>query len=151
MTFIAKDNNFFKSYSYCLYSDASLLENEKQKMKLPLPKIFGKVQENLKFDHPKLISILFRLYCDTSLLENEKQKMKLPLPNIFSKVQENLKFDPPKLISRDTSSCLRDDEFGRQAVAGINPLSIERLTVFPPVSKLDPSMAHKSQHSRRNI
>ncbi|KAM1571791.1 hypothetical protein EV2_037829 [Malus domestica] len=86
------------------------------------------------------------LYSDASLLENKKQKMKLPLPKIFNKVQENLKFDPPKLISRDTSCCLRDDEFGRQAVAGINPLSIERLTVFPPVSKLDPSI-YGSQES----
>ncbi|CAN6683339.1 unnamed protein product [Malus baccata var. baccata] len=86
------------------------------------------------------------LYSNASLLENKKQKMKLPLPKIFNKVQENLKFDPPKLISRDTSCCLRDDEFGRQAVAGINPLSIERLTVFPPVSKLDPSI-YGSQES----
>ena len=49
------------------------------------------------------------------------------------------------IISGDTS-CLRDDEFGRQAVAGINPLSIERLTVFPPVSKLDSSI-YGSQES----
>ncbi|KAL6282326.1 hypothetical protein ACE6H2_013255 [Prunus campanulata] len=46
----------------------------------------------------------------------------------------------PNIISWDTSCCLRDDEFGRQAVAGINPLGIERRTVFPPVSKLDPSI-----------
>ncbi|TQD88369.1 hypothetical protein C1H46_026113 [Malus baccata] len=71
--------------------------------------------------------------------------MKLPLPKIFNGVQENIKFDPPKLISRDTSCCLRDDEFGRQAVAGINPLSIERLTVFPPVSKLHPSIYGSKQ------
>lgn len=32
---------------------------------------------------------------------------------------------------------MRDDEFGRQAIAGVNPVSIERLKVFPPVSKLD--------------
>ena len=33
---------------------------------------------------------------------------------------------------------MEDDEFGRQAIAGINPLSIEKLTVFPPVSKIEP-------------
>ena len=33
-------------------------------------------------------------------------------------------------ISADASGCLRDDEFGRQALAGINPLSIERLKVI---------------------
>ncbi|CAB4276098.1 unnamed protein product [Prunus armeniaca] len=50
-----------------------------------------------------------------------------------------------------------DDEFGRQAVAGINPLSIERLTVFPPVSKLDPSIygpqesALKEEHLKGHL
>ena len=33
-------------------------------------------------------------------------------------------------ISADASCCLPDDEFGRQALAGINPLSIERLKVI---------------------
>jgi lipoxygenase len=44
------------------------------------------------------------------------------------------------IFSGITSCCLPDDEFGRQAVAGISPLSIERLTIFPPVSKLDASI-----------
>ncbi|XWS18394.1 hypothetical protein CRYUN_Cryun32bG0039800 [Craigia yunnanensis] len=50
------------------------------------------------------------------------------------------KFDPPNIVSRDASCCLRDDEFGRLTLSGMNPLSIERLKVFPPVSKLDPSI-----------
>ncbi|GMJ14160.1 lipoxygenase 3, Arabidopsis thaliana lipoxygenase 3 [Hibiscus trionum] len=50
------------------------------------------------------------------------------------------KFDPPYIVSRDASCCLRDDEFGRLTLAGMNPLSIERLHVFPPVSKLEASV-----------
>lgn len=43
-------------------------------------------------------------------------------------------------ISEDKFAWLRDDEFARQAVAGINPVNIERLAVFPPQSKLDPEI-----------
>ncbi|XP_050286998.1 linoleate 13S-lipoxygenase 3-1, chloroplastic-like [Quercus robur] len=78
------------------------------------------------------------LYKKRSSLE-----MKSPLAKIVEKVQDYIepyKFDPPMTISMDASCCLRDDEFGRQALAGINPLSVERLKVFPPTSKLDPSI-----------
>ncbi|XP_065619900.1 linoleate 13S-lipoxygenase 3-1, chloroplastic [Quercus suber] len=57
-------------------------------------------------------------------------EMKSPLAKIIEKVQDYIepyKFDPPMTISMDASCCLRDDEFGRQALAGINPLSVERL------------------------
>ncbi|KAL2344047.1 hypothetical protein Fmac_005332 [Flemingia macrophylla] len=65
-----------------------------------------------------------------------------PLPwNLFnfgSAIQEIFKFDPPKVFSRDKSHFLQDDELGRQVLSAF-PLSIERLKVFPPESKLDPS------------
>ncbi|KAI9102900.1 hypothetical protein K1719_023339 [Acacia pycnantha] len=51
-----------------------------------------------------------------------------------------LKFDTPKIISKDKFAWMRDDEFARQAIAGVNPVSIERLQVFPPISKLDPQV-----------
>lgn len=43
-------------------------------------------------------------------------------------------------ITEDKFAWLRDDEFARQAVAGINPVNIESLSVFPPQSKLDPEI-----------
>ncbi|CAL0308683.1 unnamed protein product [Lupinus luteus] len=69
---------------------------------------------------------------------------KVPLPKLVSKIKESsqgiLKYDIPKIITRDKYAWLRDDEFSRQAVAGVNPVSIEKLKVFPPVSKLDPEI-----------
>nr|KYP76283.1 hypothetical protein KK1_020516 [Cajanus cajan] len=53
-------------------------------------------------------------------------------------IQEFFKFDPPKVFSREKSHFIQDDELGRQVLAAF-PLSIERLKVFPPESKLDPS------------
>ncbi|TKV97883.1 hypothetical protein SEVIR_9G523500v4 [Setaria viridis] len=65
---------------------------------------------------------------------------KIPL---VQKIQESsegmLRYDTPSILSKDKFAWLRDDEFARQTVAGINPVNIARLTVFPPVSKLDPA------------
>ncbi|KAG2683763.1 hypothetical protein I3843_10G048700 [Carya illinoinensis] len=76
--------------------------------------------------------------------DGSHEKNKRSFPKILRKVQDSVeeffKFDPPQIISRDTSCWLRDDEFSRQALAGINPLSIEILKDFPPKSKLDPSI-----------
>ncbi|XP_019255389.1 PREDICTED: linoleate 13S-lipoxygenase 3-1, chloroplastic [Nicotiana attenuata] len=74
-------------------------------------------------------------------LQDEMLK-KLPLPKVVSSIQEGdlLKYDTPKILSKDRFAWLRDDEFARQAIAGVNPVNIERLQVFPPVSKLDPEI-----------
>ncbi|KAG6671246.1 hypothetical protein I3843_Q006300 [Carya illinoinensis] len=87
--------------------------------------------------------------------DRRQEKNKRSYPKILSKVQDSVeeffKFDPPQIISTvlnawkklyrgDTSCWLRDDEFSRQALAVINPLSIEILKDFPPKSKLDPSI-----------
>ncbi|CAL4921068.1 unnamed protein product [Urochloa decumbens] len=66
---------------------------------------------------------------------------KIPL---VQKIQESsegmLRYDTPSILSKDKFAWLRDDEFARQSVAGINPVNIARLTVFPPVSNLDPAI-----------
>ncbi|KAI3913436.1 hypothetical protein MKW98_003915 [Papaver atlanticum] len=81
------------------------------------------------------------LYKEGLLLKFDEFKK---LPKIVHKIQESsegiLKYDTPMIIAKDKFAWLRDDEFARQALAGINPVNIERLEVFPPVSKLDPNI-----------
>eukprot|EP00257_Ricinus_communis_P028341 XP_025015755.1 linoleate 13S-lipoxygenase 3-1, chloroplastic [Ricinus communis] len=67
---------------------------------------------------------------------------RLPLPKVVTTIQESseglLRYDTPKILSRDKFAWLRDDEFARQAISGVNPVNIESLKVFPPKSNLDP-------------
>ncbi|XP_052182627.1 linoleate 13S-lipoxygenase 3-1, chloroplastic-like [Diospyros lotus] len=96
----------------------------------------------------KCFSDIDSLYSEGLLLKlglQDELLKKLPLPNVVSGIQAStqgnlLKYDTPKIVSRDRFAWLRDDEFARQAIAGVNPVNIERLRVFPPVSKLDPEM-----------
>ncbi|ONK79034.1 uncharacterized protein A4U43_C01F2190 [Asparagus officinalis] len=51
-----------------------------------------------------------------------------------------LLFDTPAMIEKDKFSWFRDEEFSRQTLAGLNPFSIQLVTEFPFVSKLDPQI-----------
>ncbi|XP_008791914.2 putative lipoxygenase 5 [Phoenix dactylifera] len=93
----------------------------------------------------------FKAFHDIDNLFKEGLRLKKTLQDqlfhkipFVSKIEESsealLRFDTPAIISKDKFAWLRDDEFARQALAGINPVNVERLQVFPPVSKLDPAM-----------
>ncbi|WVY93562.1 hypothetical protein V8G54_032650 [Vigna mungo] len=62
------------------------------------------------------------------------------MSRIKSNVEEHFKFNAPRIINGASGWCMKDEELGRQALAGINPLSIKRLKAFPPLSDLDHSI-----------
>ncbi|XP_017434832.2 linoleate 13S-lipoxygenase 3-1, chloroplastic [Vigna angularis] len=62
------------------------------------------------------------------------------MSRIRNNVEEHFKFNTPRIINGASGWCMKDEELGRQALAGINPLSIKRLEAFPPLSDLDPSI-----------
>ncbi|KAI4367851.1 hypothetical protein MLD38_016475 [Melastoma candidum] len=57
-----------------------------------------------------------------------------------------LKYPMPEVLKYNKLAWMTDEEFAREMLAGINPVSIKRLREFPPTSKLDP-MVYGSQGS----
>ncbi|TYG66325.1 hypothetical protein ES288_D06G258900v1 [Gossypium darwinii] len=72
-----------------------------------------------------------------NLYKESRNRSKFPVESTANA----FKFDPLNIVS--------NDEFGRFTLAGMNPISIERLKVFPPVSKLDPSIYGPTQSALR--
>ncbi|KAH7293757.1 hypothetical protein KP509_28G041100 [Ceratopteris richardii] len=58
----------------------------------------------------------------------------------INKASNVLQYAKPDILSKDRFAWLRDDEFGRQMLAGANPVQIQRLQEFPPKSALDPEI-----------
>ncbi|MED6209771.1 Lipoxygenase 6, chloroplastic [Stylosanthes scabra] len=89
-----------------------------------------------------------KLYTDGVVLRDEEQHrggvQDLLLGKVMNQVisagERLLKYEIPTVIKRDRFSWLRDNEFARQALAGVNPVNIELLKEFPIRSKLDPAV-----------
>ncbi|KAJ3671460.1 hypothetical protein LUZ60_007539 [Juncus effusus] len=87
-----------------------------------------------------------KLYKEGFMMKTDDPKLldRLLIPSMvkgFMTMGERLmKYELPSIISRDRFSWLRDNEFARQTLAGVNPVDIRRLTEFPIKSNLDPSV-----------
>ncbi|KAL9255426.1 Linoleate 13S-lipoxygenase 2-1, chloroplastic-like protein [Drosera capensis] len=101
------------------------------------------VDTNLGFTTFAAIDALFKDGIELPRPKNQKNLLTL-LPDLLQAGTEAgedlLLFTKPEIVERDEFSWIRDEEFARQTVAGVNPCSIELLKEWPLKSKLDPEI-----------
>ncbi|KAG2706711.1 hypothetical protein I3760_05G115900 [Carya illinoinensis] len=95
----------------------------------------------------KCFSDIDKLYSDGVILKDEENKDVIEnlllgrmMKQVLSVGQRLLKYETPAIIKRDRFAWLRDNEFSRQTLAGLNPVNIEILKEFPILSELDPAV-----------
>ncbi|CAN0891903.1 Linoleate 13S-lipoxygenase 2-1, chloroplastic [Linum grandiflorum] len=62
------------------------------------------------------------------------------LPRLFAGTGDVMRFEAPGTLERDKFFWMRDEEFARQTLAGLNPYCLQLVTEWPLISKLDPEI-----------
>ncbi|GAV69080.1 Lipoxygenase domain-containing protein/PLAT domain-containing protein [Cephalotus follicularis] len=101
------------------------------------------IDSNLGFPYFTAIDSLFNEGVNLPPLEKQGFLSSL-LPRLCKAIvdtSENvLRFETPQTMMRDRFFWLKDEEFSRQTLAGLNPYSIRLVTEWPLKSKLDPKI-----------
>ncbi|KAL9266141.1 Linoleate 13S-lipoxygenase 2-1, chloroplastic-like protein [Drosera capensis] len=101
------------------------------------------VDKNLGFRTFATIDSLFKDGIQLPQLKNKKNLATL-LPSLIQTNAEAgkdvLLFDEPALIQKDELAWIRDEEFSRQTLAGVNPCSIKLIEEWPLKSTLNPEI-----------
>ncbi|KAJ6945122.1 hypothetical protein NC651_000225 [Populus alba x Populus x berolinensis] len=114
------------------------------------------IQALVPFIYNAITSADHGFECFTSIESLYDEELELPplpkeglwktlLPQLFKAInipngEDMLRFEMPKTMKRDKFCWLRDGEFGRQVLAGLNPYSIKLVMEWPINSKLDPEI-----------
>ncbi|KAI3511720.1 hypothetical protein L1887_18877 [Cichorium endivia] len=121
-----------------------LSESRSSDVYVPRDEAFSEIK-NLTFSFKTVYSPLTRCSTRENLppLDN-KGFLGNVLPRLLKAMEDAqndiLRFETPSMIERDKFGWIRDEEFCRQTIAGLNPLSISCVTEWPLKSKLDPEV-----------
>ncbi|XP_010425151.1 PREDICTED: lipoxygenase 2, chloroplastic-like [Camelina sativa] len=105
-----------------------------------LPQLESLSYPHLPFPHFKAIENLFEESIDIPKDADFLQYLPRLIRACIEASDDIPQFDAPVLIKNDRFSWLRDDEFARQTLAGLNPYSIQLVQEWPLKSKLDPAI-----------
>ncbi|GAB2287016.1 hypothetical protein Dimus_021404 [Dionaea muscipula] len=108
-----------------------------------VPTLQAIIDKNLGFPTFAAIESLFKDGIELPPFKNQKT-MRKTLSGLLRDGAEATKdvllFKKPALVDRDELAWLRNEEFARQTLAGVNPCSIKTLEEWPIKSKLDPEI-----------